>query len=204
MRGVQMEEATMTTCKHAAAGCNYPEGQCPGHCHFTGDDSLRPGLAGKSPLIECHTRGPIVAQPVSITFTSATSNYFAVGIEGTNMAVAVTGLADGSDESRRSAADAYRLAACWNVCEGVDTLELETAARYKALATGYRKRTEQRDMLLKALRMARWCVQADLDSLVETCRHPDGSMEAADAALVATYAEKLGIIDMAIENGGAA
>lgn len=99
--------------------------------------------------------------------------------------------------------DARRLAACWNVCEGVDTLELETAARYKALATGYRKRTEQRDMLLKALSMARECVQADMDSLVETCRHPDGSMVAADATLVAAYAEKLGIIDMAIKNGGA-
>lgn len=62
----------------------------------------------------------------------------------------------------------------------------------------------QRDELLEALRRVRWCVQADLDSLVETCRHQDGSMEAADAALVATYAEKLGIIDKAIENGGAA
>ena len=63
---------------------------------------------------------------------------------------------------------------------------------------------ERGDELLAVLRMARWCVQADLDSLVETCRHQDGSMEAADAALVATYAEKLGIIDKAIENGGAA
>ena len=28
-------------CQHAASGCNYPEAQCPGHCHFPGDDSLR-------------------------------------------------------------------------------------------------------------------------------------------------------------------
>ena len=31
----------MVKCPHAASGCNYPEGDCPGHCHFTGDDSLR-------------------------------------------------------------------------------------------------------------------------------------------------------------------
>ena len=80
----------------------------------------------------------------------------------------------------------------------------EAAAELRRLYEENVQMGEQRDELLAALRMARWCVQADLDSLVETCRHQDGSMEAADAALVATYAEKLGIIDKAIENGGAA
>lgn len=181
-----MEEATMTTCQHAAAGCNYPEADCAGHCHVAGEDSQRPHQ---------HTQAPLTYRP---HWSGRGGFELCFDPKGVGMAETPNW---GTDEIE---ADTRRLVACWNVCEGVDTLELETAARYKALATGYRKRTEQRDMLLKALRMARWCVQADLDSLVETCRHPDGSMEAADAALVATYAEKLGIIDMAIKNGGAA
>lgn len=30
----------MVKCPHAASGCNYPEGQCPGHCHYPADDGL--------------------------------------------------------------------------------------------------------------------------------------------------------------------
>lgn len=31
----------MVTCKHAASGCNYPQGECSGACHFPGEDTQR-------------------------------------------------------------------------------------------------------------------------------------------------------------------
>ena len=166
-------------CQHAASGCNYPEAQCPGHCHLANRDDS--DMADYTLSIEADSGYE------STTEGRCTPQQYGLAMQA---------LHDSSAPRR--------VFACLEVCDGVDTIELETAARYKALATGYRKRTEQRDMLLDALRMARWVVQADLDSLIETCRHPDGSMETADITLVAMYAEKLGVIDLAIENGGAA
>lgn len=71
-----------------------------------------------------HTPGRLIAGTIEMLAPNVSGNHHCIGIEGTNTATALTGLV-GDDVDALSAADARRLAACWNACEGLDTGALE-------------------------------------------------------------------------------
>ncbi|MBY0238100.1 MAG: hypothetical protein K2X55_02190 [Burkholderiaceae bacterium] len=65
-----------------------------------------------------HTMAHLAAGTMLITMGGAQSEYHVVGIEGTKRAVAITGKC-GDQHDALSAADASRLAASWNACQGL-------------------------------------------------------------------------------------
>ena len=54
-------------------------------------------------------------------------------------------------QSEHDEANARRLVACWNACEGLDTETLEKEPQMKNWVASYLERTRQRDELLAAL-----------------------------------------------------
>ncbi len=65
--------------------------------------------------------------PIVMPGTGKLINFHAVGIAETNTAVALTGIV-GDARDALSAADARRLAACWNACQNIETEVLEQHA----------------------------------------------------------------------------
>lgn len=74
--------------------------------------------------MSAHTKARLVPNAIQITLYGVQAKWHAIGIEGTTTAVALMGLC-GDSRDAASAADARRLAACWNACEGIDTDNLE-------------------------------------------------------------------------------
>lgn len=166
----------MVKCPHAASGCNYPEGDCPGHCLV--DNGLRKRQDPPAYLTIVY-RITHPGQPRALLEQaewSAASHTHAIH-ERDQLHAEINDVQD----QRRAA---FRT---------IERLNDELA-----------EVCEQRDELLKALSMARECVEFDMNSLIETCSYPDGRIESADLALIASYAEKLGMIDAAIAKSGSA
>lgn len=77
--------------------------------------------------MSAETQGRIEAGVMPITIGGVTEEFFVVGIPKTTKAVAITGLTSNVVLHEESIADAVRLAACWNACDGVKTEILEQA-----------------------------------------------------------------------------
>lgn len=128
-----------------------------------------------------HTPGAAVAQAVNVTLGGTQAKYHAVGIDGTNVAVAITGLVD-ADDGAINEANARRIAACWNACEGIPTEELEPSEYGQHIIdTGLEigKLTAQRDALLEAL------TRIDSLSMSQFRSHQDLAAECQEIAFVA-------------------
>lgn len=103
-----------------------------------------------------HTKGRLVYSAVHITVNGVQKRYHAVGIPGTKDVVAINGEV-GSDDEEESIANARRLVACWNSCDGITTISLEDGNSTNRqpmldMANGIAELEQERDELLKALR----------------------------------------------------
>lgn len=164
----------MVKCPHAARGCNYPEGQCPGHCLV--DNGLR------------QRQDP----PAYLTIVYR--------ITEPRQPRALLDQAEWSAASHTHAIqDRDRLHAELNDVQDQRRAAFRTIER---LNDELGQVCEQRDELLAALSMARNDIQADRDVLVECCARHDGSMEPEDAELLAIVDGKLAQIDAAIAKAG--
>ncbi len=102
-----------------------------------------------------HTQGKTIP---AVSSVSQIGPCYAVGMQDTKVAIAITGKFDKPD-SDISEANARRIAACWNACEGIDTGMLENITTLgDTLASRFRMRDKverdlqaQRDELLAAL-----------------------------------------------------
>lgn len=102
-----------------------------------------------------HTQGKAIPAVSSI---SQIGSCYAVGMQDTKVVIAITGKFDKPD-SDITEANARRIAACWNACEGIDTGMLENITTLgDTLASRFRMRDKverdlqaQRDELLAAL-----------------------------------------------------
>lgn len=74
--------------------------------------------------MSAHTEGRAVAGRNVIYLDGAPNEIFGMGIVDTKMVVAITGHVGGEDDAL-AAADAVRLAACWNACQGIPSGRLE-------------------------------------------------------------------------------
>lgn len=125
-----------------------------------------------------------------------------------------------NSETANDEANARRLAACWNACDGISTENLESNRPVKELAELCNAELSQRDELLKArqvlgeenialkhqqadmlaaLIVARKSIGTDRNLLAECCTDSEGLMDPADAAFVAEYDAVLLQIDAAIQ-----
>lgn len=66
---------------------------------------------------------------MTITIGEVQQEFFVAGIPETTKAVAITGAVLDEKNHDQSIEDARRIAACWNVCDGLDTDYIEYAAR---------------------------------------------------------------------------
>ena len=97
-----------------------------------------------------HTPGAAVAQAVNVTLGGTQAKYHAVGIDGTNVAVAITGLVD-ADDGAINEANARRIAACLNAFDGLETEQVESMVNVPDFFFKQVELLEQRDKLLNAL-----------------------------------------------------
>lgn len=97
-----------------------------------------------------HTKQRLISGTIVISeICGQPINFHCVGVEGTNLAVATTGIVGKDDVS---AADAKRLAACWNACQDVSTEVLEVTPMSAIVAHMAKKISDEtRDELLDAL-----------------------------------------------------
>lgn len=112
--------------------------------------------------MSAHTQGRLMAGTIYIAIHGEQSEFHCVGIEGTNKAIATTGFVGGDADNSDaiSAADARRLAACWNACDMIPTEHVEGFA--EAIGTvistngkAHIALTAERDQLRAELDMAR-------------------------------------------------
>lgn len=104
-----------------------------------------------------HTQGKAIP---AVSSVSQIGPCYAVGMQDTKVAIAITGKFDKPD-SDISEANARRIAACWNACEGIDTGMLENittlgdtlACRFRMRDKVERDLQAQRDELLTALQL---------------------------------------------------
>ena len=102
-----------------------------------------------------HTQGKAIP---AVSSVSQIGPCYAVGMQDTKVTIAITGKFDKPD-SDISEANAHRIAACWNACEGIDTGMLENittlgdtlASRFMMRDKVERDLQAQRDELLAAL-----------------------------------------------------
>lgn len=105
-----------------------------------------------------HTQGKAIP---AVSSVSQIGPCYAVGMQDTKVVIAITGKFDKPD-SDISEANARRIAACWNACEGLDTGLLKNITTLgDTLASRFRMRDKverdlqaQRDELLTALQYA--------------------------------------------------
>lgn len=150
-----------------------------------------------------HTQGKAIP---AVSSVSQIGPCYAVGMQDTKVVIAITGKFDKPD-SDISEANARRIAACWNACEGIDTGMLENittlgdtlASRFMMRDKVERDLSAQRDELLEALLVAHKRITEDRASYVWGAELPDGSMDAKDAAILhEAYDSKLAQIEAAI------
>lgn len=96
-------------------------------------------------------------------------------MQDTKVAIAITGKFDKPD-SDISEANARRIAACWNACEGIETDRLEEAPPLRNLAEHVDLVVAQRDKLLELLNELRCNFTCDDDL-------PDNLLPRIDAAI---------------------
>lgn len=107
-----------------------------------------------------HTQGKAIPAVASV---SQIGSCYAVGMQDTKVTIAITGKF-GKPDSDISEANAHRIAACWNACEGIDTGMLENittlgdtlASRFMMRDKVERDLQAQRDELLEYLQYAVW------------------------------------------------
>lgn len=100
-----------------------------------------------------HTQERLTAGAIFVSeITGQPVEFHCVGVDGTNLAVAITGIV-GNDRDETSSADARRIAACWNACQDVSIDLLEAAPMSTVVAQMAKKISDQtRDELLEALK----------------------------------------------------
>lgn len=93
--------------------------------------------------------------------------FYGIGYAETNHAVAFTGLFGGGRDAE-SQADARRLAACWNLCIGTPTVDLEetSAPLIYSLSDGIRTKTR----LKRAEALLAEVLAQDDDAISKLCR----------------------------------
>lgn len=94
--------------------------------------------------MSAHTLGQVVAGTQKLNGSISLKGFFhGVMVEGSQNTVALTGFVDGGgNHDGLAAADARRIAACWNACIGIDTKELEVLGPF-CLVPKYKALTEQ-------------------------------------------------------------
>lgn len=94
--------------------------------------------------------GDLAHAKLSIVAPSKDPRYLHFSIGMVNFSAEFTGLF--SSDIEEAEANARRLVACWNACEGISTDNLENNQPVKWLAQQYNNAIKQRDELMEALR----------------------------------------------------
>ena len=125
-------------CSCAAAGCNYPEGECAGFCTTN---------------VAKHTQGRLTLNPIRLDQICTADGSACIATANRDAAPPLEVMAN-----------ARRLVACWNACDGINTELIEAASdgllaralgQVSSKHDALRSAEAQRDKLLVALQLAR-------------------------------------------------